>query len=102
MELRYCIYHEEMVETECEPICGHTETVPFYDDNGHPNWFLAEIDFCEFPLGYAFVERPEVEPLYDWMEFHKDEPYREDLLEFHAETAQAEAELLVELITQEV
>lgn len=95
MELRYCIFHEETVETECEPICGHIYIYRL-------RWETDEVDFCEFPLGYAFVERPEVEPLYDWLEFHKDEPFREDLLEFHAETAQAEAELLVELITQEV
>lgn len=99
MELRYCILHEAMVETECEPICGHIDEYLF-DNPASGYEYSEEIDFCEFPLGYAFAPMPEAPDIELIAAF--DRPYTVDLLEYHARTMQEEAELLVEMITQEV
>lgn len=72
----YCIRHEEMVWVEKTPISeGHTVftrvATPFPFD-------FSEIDFCDFPDGFAYCPPPEfdmdlyVESVYPLDEMHAD------------------------------
>lgn len=97
MELRYCIFHEEMVETECEPICGHIEPYVAYYGEGEVG---MEIDFCEFPLGYAFVPMPETMDIELISAF--DRPYTVDLLENQEQAEEEFVNVMVELEVMEV
>jgi hypothetical protein len=75
-KLVWCIAHEELTHMECGELCGHIHYVPVYDDNGEA--MGVDTDFCDYPLGFAFVAPPEVEP--DWID-HVVEPGEEILAE---------------------
>lgn len=100
----YCIEHENMFEAK-DGICGlgHIDLFSIsYDLNEAPTTEY-DLDFCCFPPdgeGWATCPPPEAPDIELIAAF--DRPYTVDLLEYHAQTMQEEAELLVEMITQEV
>lgn len=83
-ELLYCILHEQTVEAECLPVCGHIALIRV---EGEP----LDLDYCEFPLGFAYCEPPEVP-------YFEREPYLEDLLENQEVAEQELAEILFDLL----
>jgi hypothetical protein len=72
--LVFCIEHQDMTHMECGELCGHIHYVPVYDDNGIIEG--VDVEFCDYPLGFAFVPPPADEP--DWIE-HVVEPGEEAL-----------------------
>lgn len=102
----YCIACEKMTHIE-QMVCGEGHIVYIYPTDELP----PDVDCCEFPHGYVSCPPPEEPEAPDeWVKapdepevpYLEREPYREDLLEYHAQTMQEEAELLVEMMTQEV
>lgn len=75
MEL-YCIKHEKMFHTE-QGVCGlgHVDIVPVSGGVGGWTRTTFDLNFCRFPLGYAFCAPPEVG---GWLE-RVGEPSVEDL-----------------------
>lgn len=66
----YCIRHEQMVVPEGENFDGHEFIFRDTDD-------LPELQFCEFPDGFASCPPPEMEE--DWIE-HVVEPIEDSLI----------------------
>lgn len=67
--LVYCIECEEMTHMECGLLCGHEVHVPVYGEEAEI--IGVDVDFCEYPAGFAFVSPPAVEP--DWIDSLEDE-----------------------------
>lgn len=73
--LVFCIECQEMTHMECDPLCGHLKYTHVRDERDEP--MGVDVDFCDYPLGYAFVAPPEIDP--DWPN-HVQEPWDEETL----------------------
>lgn len=83
--LVWCVECEKMVEMEIVRMdevefCGHVVELNVLTDGGEVAG--AELDFCEFPIGFTFVAPPDVQGEEDFLVFESaEEVFTLDLVE---------------------